>query len=139
MTTLDIDSEFNLELTITQLRVDYAAGLVNRVTVERAEGKQRTPAQNNALHLVCRMLAEGLNDAGFDMKATLRHDAEIPWEGDRVKKFLWRPVQAAMFGEESTTKLSTKQVSECYETLIRHLGSKLGYVAPPFPSREESQ
>ena len=60
MTTLDIDSEFNLELTITQLRVDYAAGLVNRVTVERAEGKQRTLDQNALFQHWARQYAEHL-------------------------------------------------------------------------------
>lgn len=97
--------------------------------------KQRSSQQNRALHKYCALLAEALNDAGFDMKKTLKVDAEIPWSGDRVKDFLWRPVQDAQLGKESTTELTRAEVSKVYDTLNRHLGLKLN-IHVPFPVRE---
>ncbi len=39
-----------------------------------------TPNQRNALHLYCEMLACALNNAGYDMKKTLKEEVEIPWQ-----------------------------------------------------------
>ena len=87
---------------------------------------KRTSTQNAAMHAYFRELANALNAAGFDMKAVLKEEAEIPWTEHSVKAHLWKPVQDAMLGTESTTELDKKQVSEVYETLNRHLASKCG-------------
>jgi len=79
------------------------------------------------------MVAESLNDAGYDMKKTLKPEVEIPWSGNTVKEFLWRPIQDAMIQQESTTALTTDQVSAVYSVLSRHLSAKLG-VNVSFPS-----
>jgi hypothetical protein len=79
------------------------------------------------------MLADALNDSGYDMKKTLRQDIEIPWNKDRVKEFIWKPVQKAMIGEESTTQMNTVDPSEIYETINRHMGEKFG-ISVPWPS-----
>lgn len=91
-----------------------------------SDRKQRTDQQNKSLHLFCEMLADALNDSGYDMKKTLKQDIEIPWNKDRVKEFIWRPVQKAMIGEESTTNMNTVDPSEIYETINRHMGEKFG-------------
>jgi hypothetical protein len=100
------------------------------------EEEQRTLQQNKALHLYFTQLAEELNDAGLDMRKTLKPEVDIPWTPENVKNHLWRPIQEAQLGKESTTKLSKKDVDKVYETLNRHLGEKLG-VHVPFPSDEE--
>lgn len=88
---------------------------------------QRTAQQNKSLHLYCELLAEALNDAGLDMKKVFEvKEVDIPWNKDIVKSVLWRPIQEAMTGEESTTKLNTTEVSEIYETLNRHIASHFG-------------
>lgn len=84
------------------------------------------------------MLADVLNDAGLDMKRTLKHDVEIPWTMENVKNHLWRPIQIAMTEKESTTSLDTVEPSQIYEVLTRHLATKHGVIVPPWPS-EESQ
>lgn len=94
----------------------------------------RTSLQNRALYLYFRLLAKALNAAGWDMKRTLSKKAEIPWSESTVKENLFHPLQEAMTGEKSTTKLDTRQVSEVYEVLNRHTSSKLG-VGVPFPER----
>lgn len=95
----------------------------------------RTPPQNRALHLFCRHMSEALNDAGLNVMATLKHDAEIPWNEHLVKELIWRPVQVAMYDKKSTTELNKLEVSDVYEVINRHLAEKHGIVVP-FPSEE---
>ena len=97
--------------------------------------KQRTSRQNKAMHKYFDMLAEALNESGYDMKKTLKHDVEIPWTREMVKEFLWRPIQEAMTGKQSTTELNTVDPSEIYEVLNRHLSEKTG-VSVEWPSEE---
>lgn len=97
--------------------------------------KQRTLQQNKALHKFFTMLADDLNESGYDMKKVLKPSVDIPWNADTVKNYLWRPVQEAQLQKESTTELSTREIDVVYNTLNRHLGDKLG-VHVPFPSDE---
>lgn len=99
------------------------------------ERPKRTNKQNAALHQYCRMLAKALNDAGFDMKRTLKADAEISWTEHAVKENLWRPVQKAMFGVESTTEPETGQYTQIYEVINRKIAQTTG-VSVPWPSLE---
>ena len=105
------------------------------IEVKVVTDRQRTHTQNNCLHKWLRQLAEDLNDAGLDMKKTLRHDAEIPWDMDRAKDFMWRPVQLAMTGEESTAEQITEAYPKIYEVIVRHLAQTHGFTAPPLPDR----
>lgn len=95
--------------------------------------ENRTNAQNRAMHKYFELLATELNDAGLSMLKFLKPGAEIPWSSDSVKDFIWRPIQKAQLDKESTTKLTTSEVSQVYETLNRHLGEKFK-VHVPFPS-----
>ena len=97
--------------------------------------KQRTQAQNRSLHLYCTQVAEALNDAGYDVRATLKEGVEIPWSGYLVKDLLWRSIQKLQYGKASTTELTTKNIDSIYDVLNRHLGEKFG-IHVPFPSIE---
>jgi len=88
--------------------------------------KQRTIQQNKALHKYLELLSEALNDAGYDMKKTLKPGVDIPWNKDMAKEFLWRPIQEAMTGKHSTTELNTVDPSEIYLVLDRHISEKFG-------------
>jgi hypothetical protein len=92
----------------------------------------RTSRQNRALHLFFRQLVEELDNAGLDMKAVIKPEVDIPWTTDLAKEYLWRPLQKAMLGTESTRDLETGDISKVYETLNRHLANKFG-VSVPFP------
>ena len=98
------------------------------------EAAQRTKPQNRSIHLYFKLLAYELNDAGFDVMKTLSHDIEIPWNEHLIKELIWRKVQKTMTDKRSTTKLNTKEISEIYEVINRHLASTLG-VSVPFPDR----
>lgn len=96
--------------------------------------KKRTLTQNAAMHKYFELLAKALNDAGYDMRRTLKEDQEIPWTKESVKEHLWRPIQKVMEGVDSTAELTTADPGEIYATLSRHLSSKLG-INVEWPSR----
>lgn len=83
----------------------------------------RTCTQNRAMHKYFTLLANELNDGGLDMRKTLKPDAELPWTPESVKTYIWKVVQEAMFGKASTTKLDTKQVSQVYQAVDKHLST----------------
>jgi hypothetical protein len=95
--------------------------------------KQRTLAQNNAIHLWFNQLAEALADAGYDVKQVIR--VEIPWTEYMVKELLWRPVQKALYGKRSTTELTTAEVTRIYDVINKTIGERI-HVFVPFPSLE---
>lgn len=97
---------------------------------------KRTVQQNKALHKLFQLLATELNQAGLDMRKTLKPGVEIPWQAKGVKDYLWRPIMQAQLDKTSTTEMTTKEIDEVFDTLNRHLGEKFGlYVA--FPSIED--
>lgn len=94
----------------------------------------RTLNQNSSIHKFCDMLAEALNDAGFDMKKTLSQKVDVPWTMILVKELIWKQVQDGAIGIKSTTKLDTAQVSEVYDIINRFTSEKFG-VSVEFPSK----
>lgn len=89
--------------------------------------KQRTLQQNKSLHKFCELLADALNDAGYEMKKVLEAKAvDVPWNKYTVKEVLWRPIQTAMTGKTSTTELNTVDPSEVYDVLMRHMNQHFG-------------
>lgn len=96
-----------------------------------------TKPQRGATHVYFRMMSKALNDAGYDMKKTLKEEVEIPWDADRGERFkesIWKPVCEAMFGVGSSEDLEPAQVSEVYKVVDRHLSQRTG-VHVEFPTR----
>ena len=116
-------------------KAEEAFGKVD-VKIVTKEEEQRTILQNKALHKYFELLAEALNNAGWDMKKTLKEEVEIPWTKEMVKNHLWRPIQEIMFAKQSTTEMNTKDPSDVYALLDRHLSSKTG-VHIPWPNNED--
>ncbi len=100
---------------------------------------KRTDAQNRALHKFLENLAQTLNNAGLDMKCVLKEDVDIPWTKDSAKEFLWRPIQRAMTGKESTTDMESVDPAEVHEVLMRHLGEKFEIPYVDWPSHDFNQ
>lgn len=98
--------------------------------------KKRTILQNKALHVLFGLMAKQLNDAGYDMRKTLKPEIEIPWSKDSIKEYIWKPIMKAQIDKTSTTQMTTKEVSEIAETIMRHFGEKFG-LDIPFPSIDE--
>jgi hypothetical protein len=98
--------------------------------------ENRTGKQNNAMHLFFENASTSLNEAGMEMRGFLKEGIDIWWTPHSFKEYVWKPIQIAMTGKESTKDLTTKEVTQIYEVLSRHLGEvKKIYI--PFPSNEE--
>lgn len=134
--TLTINSEIKLAEAKRQLENLYRENKYVEVEVRR-KAKQRTLTQNRALHLFCQWLADTLNEAGYDMRRTLREDVDVPWTQASVKEYLWRPIQEAMTQKESTTEITTLEPTAIHSVLSRHLAQKLGVQCPEWPKREQ--
>lgn len=103
--------------------------------METKSTKKRTSQQNRALHLYFTMIADTLNEAGLDIKTTLKNAVEIPWNPLTVKELLWRPIQKVQLGKESTTQLTTGELDKVFDTLNRYLSTEHG-ITEEFPSIE---
>ena len=94
-------------------------------TYSYVRGKQRTSVQSNALHKYCGDLAKALNDSGQDMRM-VKDDVELPWTKETVKELLWKPIQKAVTGEESTRKVKVDDYEKVYDVLNKHLATNKG-------------
>jgi 3-phenylpropionate/cinnamic acid dioxygenase small subunit len=106
-----------------------------RIEIQYTTAKPRTLAQNNALHMWLAHVAKRLNEAGLDMKKTLKPEVEIPWTMQSAKDHLWRPVQRIMTGEESTKEPERAEYTKVYETISRHLAQTHGITIPGWPTK----
>lgn len=96
--------------------------------------KQRTSAQNRALHKYCTELATELNNAGITMEVFFKNV-----EADHTKesvKSLWKGFAKAKYGKESTTELTTGEVNAIYDEVNRHIAPFGIHMA--FPSQEQT-
>lgn len=93
----------------------------------------RTTAQNSALHLFFSMIAKELNNQKLTIPKVLK--ADVTFSPDAVKDYMWRPIQKAVTGKESSTKLEKQEIDQVYEVLNKLLGEKFG-IHVPFPSIE---
>lgn len=119
--------------------LQFAEQLYNKhkyITFQWTTGRQRTGKQNNALHLFLSQLADVLNEAGLDMKKTLKAETEIPWTAISAKEHLWRPIQQVMIGKESTAEAERIDYNKIYEVLNRHLSNKFGITVPAWPHHD---
>ena len=115
--------------------VAWLANAQERDAVELKAGTRTNP-QNNSIHLYCQLLADALNDAGYDMRTfPFKDGLSVPWSKDTVKRVFWIPVQESQVGTEHTRQLTTKEVNVVYEALDRAMSQKVG-VHVEFPSRE---
>ena len=102
------------------------------------EPKQRTIKQNASLHKLMTELADELNSSGMTMMRVLSHNAEIEWTATATKEYLLRPFIKAMYNKSSTTQLTTKELSDATEAMLRHVAKTTG-VSLDFPSLESMQ
>ena len=101
--------------------------------------EKRTIQQNKSIHLYCGMVAEALNDAGYDIEVVIKNfKVDVSWTKESVKELLWKTAQRTMFQKNSTTELDKlKEITKIYEVINRFL-AKLKIESIPFPSNENS-
>ena len=129
-----INSKESLEAEIDRLRKSFEECKYLEIEVKH-KGKARSNQQNKALHKYFDLLANALNDAGYDMKRTIKPEIDVPWNAYLIKLLMWKPLQDAITGEESTAKAKRDDYTKVYEVLNRHTAQKLG-ISVPWPSNE---
>lgn len=98
----------------------------------------RTDRQNNALHLFCEWIARALNQKSLYFKHPFK-DFNLKWNKTMVKEIIWKPIQETMFNKKSTTKLSTKEVSQIAEEIMNNFSAEYAIILnfPDQFSKEE--
>lgn len=102
--------------------------------VDVKTGKQRTSKMNRSLHLYCKIIAEELRERGITFEMFFKEGFEVPWTADIVKDNIWRPVQIAIFKEESTTKPTAQDYNDIYDSI--HIKLLDWDIDIPWPSEE---
>jgi hypothetical protein len=95
--------------------------------VELKECKNtRTLQQNKALHKFFVLICEQLNELGMEFNYTgvKGKDISLRYTPELVKNFFWRPIQMALFNFESTTKLTTQEMNEVIDVIIKFFSDK---------------
>lgn len=97
-------------------------------TIElKAVKMTRSSAQNRALHLFFTQVADQLNNIGI---AYVHHDLftgieiESQWTMELFKSQVWKKLQKAMFGIDSTTKLKRNQIDPIFETINKFFAER---------------
>lgn len=80
---------------------------------------KRSSQQNKSLHVLFENMAYELNNAGytFVFKGLKGNEIEIPYTMILVKETIWKPIQLALFGKESTTEATTNDINMIFEAL----------------------
>lgn len=133
--TFIANSRERLDEAVAELRRRYEESRYVEVTLTVGERK-RTSQQNRALWLWYRWLSEELNERGLDMRVVIRDDVDIPWSPESVHQYIWKPVQKAMLGKESTTEANRTEYSDVRDVIARHLQERFDIAVPTWPSME---
>lgn len=101
--------------------------------------ESKTEKQFKALHLWFKLLADELNEKGFDQKKIIQVD--IPWNEYSVKERLWRPTQIIMTGKKSTTRLDRNEIDPIYDVINRAIieRTKGKVTVPMFPEKHQME
>jgi hypothetical protein len=102
---------------------------MSREDLTNQKDKQRTNLQNRSLHLYCQQLADTLNEAGIGQQVLLQ-GLEIDNSAESIKS-LFRSLGRSKYAKNSTSELTTKEMSGIYDEITRHLSFLGIYVAWP--------
>lgn len=94
--------------------------------------QKRTQLQNKSLHLYCKLLADALNQAGISQRVFLQ-GIEVDNTPVSVKE-VFKGLASAKYLKDSTTELTTKEMTDLYDEINRQT-SKIG-IHIDWPSNE---
>lgn len=126
-----------LAMEMAKMRIEIEQG--GTVHLEWSSEKAKTPTQRNALHKWLEMLADVLNEAGFDQAVWFQKYAKAGiaarWSKHSVKEVFYKPVLESMTGKTSTEQMNTIEPSEVCDVVGQALAQRLGITAPAWPTR----
>ena len=122
------------EITTTCQKIGLSKVILDRL-IEGLPHK-RSSQQNKSLHVLFENMAFELNNAGytFTFKGLNVKSIELPYTAILVKETIWKPLQMAVTGKESTTKATTEDINMIFEALGMWFANKGIYIE--FPSAE---
>lgn len=137
-----IEAEYYYRLRdISQLKKEHIQQKLTDFISELKPKKLRSLGQNKALHLDCQLIADKLNDAGYDMRVVLKQHINIPWTLESVKTHIFKPVLQIMYQKESTTKIdkNSDELQKIHDVIMRELGQNWHIEYHPFPHNIKKQ
>lgn len=127
----------------TSTPIDYIVGKMKFygkvLDVEKTK-ETRTSQQNRALHLWYGQLAQALNEKHIGVRMILNEKVEVEWTPILIKEILWRKLQKAMFGKQSTRQLfKSKEIDQLFDTINSIIIERTNgeVIPPPFPNWED--
>ena len=104
----------------------------NKVVSYSIKTETRTSAQNAALHACFRRLAQEMNDAGYsinDFTDRLKaKEVELPWTESSVKEMMYKLIIKALYDTDSTTKLTSEQLTRSVDIMLGRVAELTGVV-----------
>ena len=106
--------------------------------IDTVHSKQRTELQNRALHLYLTQVANELDRQGHTMQDVVKKitKVEITPTMHNIKEMVWREIQKALLGKDSTTFLEKHEVDRIYEVMNKWLGTHFE-IHIPFPNDDD--
>jgi len=113
------------------IKPSQAEKLVNGAVYTLDVHKQRTLAQNRALHKYFNLLAYELNNRGQHCWCeTVR--GYVMWSDLLIKELIWRPMQKLILNKVSTSDLDIGEINKIYEKVSEVIFDRF-YFTLPFP------
>ena len=109
-------------------------GWIDQTADHVTEMKKRTNQQNRALHKYCDLVAQAMDDAGYDAQTAITMPIQLT--GAIVKESIFKVFMKALFPEKtSTTELSTTEMQTVYNNMARGIALKFEGIDVPWPDR----
>lgn len=132
------DSPWEAHKRLKAKMPDFEVCDLNTVSEGEKPSGGRTGAQNAALHLWYRQVAEECQKHGVEASAVFAKTHDIQMTENTVK-VLWKALQEALFGKKSTTELKkTGEIDKLQDHFIRFFGEKFELELPPFPNEDKN-
>jgi len=98
--------------------------------------KQRSTQANKSMHLLFSQVSKSLVEQGIDQRTVLTdltgYDCPVT---PTFLKEVWRSIMFTMYRKTSTTQLTNKEMSECYDVFCKFIGENYG-ISADWPSVE---
>ena len=100
------------------------------------EPKQRTISMNRALHLMFTQVSTTLVEQGIDQRMILNNlkGYETPVTPEFLKT-VFKTIAYTMYRKESTTTLTTNEMTTCFDVFAKFLGEEYGLTVS-WPSQD---
>jgi len=135
----------SIQAKVNNGKIEFNSNTGSEMWLELNEGQDveikkisntRTTRQNNALHLWFELVAQEMEEAGCDLRSTIK--TEITPTAYMVKELMWKPIQEKLTGKKSTSELNTDEIDKIYKIMDEAMARSLK-ISVPFPSEPDER